>query len=80
MVKNIQASATPLSLDSVRGIGHELKLHTREFAEASTSATGEAGLLEAARALALTVQSLARSPEQRRAVAEAAPGGVGLRA
>ena len=52
-------------------IGHELKLHTREFAEAATCPSGEAGLLEAARALALTVQGLARSPEQRRAVAEA---------
>jgi metal-dependent amidase/aminoacylase/carboxypeptidase family protein len=50
-------------------IGNGLQLHTREFAAAATSPTGEAGLLEAARALALTVQQLARSPQQREAVA-----------
>ena len=54
-------------------IGEKLQLHTREFAEASASPSGEAGLLEAARALALTVQALVRSPEAREAVVEAGP-------
>ncbi len=54
-------------------IGDDLQLHTREFAEATTSAQGEAGLLEAARALALTTQVLARSREARAAVAAGAP-------
>ncbi len=54
-------------------IGDDLQLHTREFAEATTSAQGEAGLLEAARALALTTQVLARSLEARAAVAAGAP-------
>ncbi|HEY5658457.1 MAG TPA: M20 family peptidase, partial [Myxococcota bacterium] len=53
-------------------IGKELQLHTREFAEATTRPGGEAGMLEAARALALTIHALARSPEIRRAVAQAA--------
>jgi amidohydrolase len=57
-------------------IGRNLKLHTREFAQASATAKGEAGLLEAARALALTAQELARSPEARLAVAAERPGGV----
>ena len=39
-------------------IGAGLELHTREFAAATTSAQGEAGLLEAARALGLTVHAL----------------------
>ncbi len=55
-------------------IGAELKLHTREFAEATTRPMGEAGLLEAARALALTVLELTRSDELRAALAaEAGP-------
>ncbi len=58
-------------------IGRGLKLHTREFAAAARSPSGEAGLLEAARALALTVQRLARCAEQRRAVAEAGPRASG---
>ena len=53
-------------------IGTGLELHTRAFAEATASAAGEAGLLEAARALALTVAELARSPGARAAVASAA--------
>ena len=52
-------------------IGTDLQLHTREFAEATQRPSGEAGLLEAARALALTILDLARDPEARRAVAEA---------
>jgi len=40
-------------------IGEDLQLHTREFAEATTTPRGEAGLLEAARALVLTVNELA---------------------
>jgi amidohydrolase len=54
-------------------IGEGLALHTRAFAEATTGARGEQGLLEAARALSLTVHALARCPDARRAVA-AAPG------
>lgn len=46
-----------------------LELHTRAFAEATTTPAGEAGLLEAARTLALTVLELARSPDARAAVA-----------
>ncbi len=54
-------------------IGSNLQLHTREFAAATATPAGEAGLLEAARALALTVQELVRCPEARAAVgAEAA--------
>jgi amidohydrolase len=52
-------------------IGTDLRLHTREFAEATTRPMGEAGLLEAARALALTIHALARSPETRKTVASA---------
>jgi amidohydrolase len=54
-------------------IGENLQLHTREFAAATTSARGEQGLLEGARALALTVLELARSPDARAAVAAAHP-------
>jgi amidohydrolase len=54
-------------------IGENLKLHTREFAQAAASAAGEAGLLEAARALALTLHELARSPAARAAVAAEGP-------
>ncbi|MFP8881895.1 MAG: M20 family metallopeptidase [Myxococcota bacterium] len=50
-------------------IGTDLKLHTRAFAEAAASPRGEQGLLEGARALALTVAELARNPAVRRAVA-----------
>jgi len=53
-------------------IGAGLELHTRAFAQATASAAGEAGLLEAARALALTVADLARSSGARAAVAAAA--------
>lgn len=60
-------------------IGKNLKLHTREFAEAVATPCGEAGLLEAARALALTLEELARSPEARAAVAAERPGGVSSR-
>jgi hypothetical protein len=52
-------------------IGDDLQLHTRAFAEATRSPRGEAGLLEAARALGLTVHELARSPAARAAVTEA---------
>lgn len=51
-------------------IGRNLQLHTRAFAEAARTSAGEAGMLEAARALALSVLALAREPETRRAVAE----------
>jgi amidohydrolase len=50
-------------------IGRDLRLHSREFAEAAAGPGGEAGLLEAARALALTIQTLARSPRARQALA-----------
>lgn len=53
-------------------IGKDLQLHTRAFAEAAAGPQGEAGLLEAARALALTIHTLARSPQRRREVAAAA--------
>ena len=52
-------------------IGERLELHTRAFAAATTGPRGEAGLLEAARALALTVTALASSREARDAVAAA---------
>ncbi len=55
-------------------IGHGLKLHTRAFAEATQTPKGEAGLLEAARALALTVLALAERPDARAAVARADAG------
>ncbi|MEE8580076.1 MAG: M20 family metallopeptidase [Myxococcota bacterium] len=54
-------------------IGRNLELHTRAFAEATTTPAGEQGLLEAARALALTVHELARSPARREEVAQQAP-------
>jgi amidohydrolase len=53
-------------------IGTDLQLHTRAFSEATVGARAEAGLLEAARALAGTVQELARCPEVRREVESAA--------
>ncbi len=52
-------------------IGSRLELHTRAFAEATLSARGQEGLLEAARALALTIHELARCDDVRAAVAEA---------
>ncbi len=52
-------------------IGDDLQLHTRAFAEATTGDRAVAGLLEAARALAGTVQELARSPELRREISAA---------
>jgi amidohydrolase len=57
-------------------IGERLELHTRAFAAATASAQGQAGLLEAARALALTVFALASDPGVRAEVAAAgaAPG------
>jgi hypothetical protein len=50
-------------------IGEGLEIHSRPFAEAAASPAGLAGLVEAARALALTVQDLARDPAQRAEVA-----------
>jgi len=55
-------------------IGRGLQLHTRAFADATHSETGERGLLEAARALALSIHELARDPSSRDAVARAAAG------
>lgn len=52
-------------------IGSDLQLHTRAFAEATTTPAGEAGLLEGARALALTLHELFRTPELRAQVAAA---------
>jgi amidohydrolase len=52
-------------------IGRGLQLHTRAFAAATTTPEAEAGMLEAARALALTVWQLARSPSCRQAVERA---------
>jgi amidohydrolase len=52
-------------------IGRDLKLHTREFAAATIRPSGDAGLLEAARALALTVLELVRSDAVRLAVRDA---------
>ena len=52
-------------------IGRDLQLHTRAFTQATGSAEGEAGLLEAARALALTVTALVEDPPMRAAVARA---------
>jgi amidohydrolase len=54
-------------------IGDDLQLHTRAFAAATTSPRGEQGLLEGARALALTVLELARSADARAAVAAVHP-------
>jgi amidohydrolase len=52
-------------------IGENLQLHTRAFADATTRDRGAQGLLEGARALALTVLALARSESARAAVAAA---------
>jgi len=54
-------------------IGSRLALHTREFAAAAAGPGGEAGLLEGARALALSIHALAREPETRAAVAAEGP-------
>ena len=54
-------------------IGEGLQLHTRAFAQATTSPQGEAGLLEAARALALTAAELALDPALRAAVKDLGP-------
>jgi len=52
-------------------IGRNLALHTRAFADATATRQGEAGLLEGARALALTVIELAASSALRDEVASA---------
>ncbi len=52
-------------------IGRNLELHTRAFAEATVTAEGRSGLLEGARALALTVLELAESRALREEVREA---------
>jgi amidohydrolase len=57
-------------------IGSGLELHTRAFAEATLGAAGQSGLLEAARALALTVHALACDPAARTAVASAQEAAV----
>lgn len=50
-------------------IGDGLEIHSREFAAAVASEAGERGMLEAARALALTVHELARDASLRAEVA-----------
>jgi amidohydrolase len=57
-------------------IGSDLELHTRAFAEATLGAAGQSGLLEAARALALTVHALVCDPAARAAVASAQEAAV----
>ncbi len=57
-------------------IGEKLELHTRAFAEATAGPAGAEGLREAARALALSVAELVRSPEARAAVAADAGEGA----
>ncbi len=54
-------------------IGSGLELHTRAFAEATATPEGEAGMLEGARAHALTACALARDPALRARVAAASP-------
>ena len=54
-------------------IGDRLQLHTRAFAEATTNKRGTAGLLEAARALALTLHELANDADLREEVKSRAP-------
>lgn len=53
-------------------IGDGIALHTREFAEATATERGEAGLLEGARAMALTVLELVASETLRAEVRAAA--------
>jgi amidohydrolase len=55
-------------------IGQNLELHTRDFAAATLSTAGREGLVEAARALALTVLELTQSADTRREVARAFEG------
>jgi metal-dependent amidase/aminoacylase/carboxypeptidase family protein len=50
-------------------IGDGLEIHSRAFADAAASEAGLAGLVEAARALALTVQALAHDPALRAEIA-----------
>ncbi len=52
-------------------IGEKLALHTRAFAEATASERGDAGLLEGARAMALTVVDLVNSAALRDEIASA---------
>lgn len=52
-------------------IGESLALHTRAFADAAASERGDAGLLEGARAMALTVVDLVSSETLRQEVAAA---------
>lgn len=52
-------------------IGENLALHTRPFAEATATARGDAGLLEGARAMALTIVELVHSSAVREDVARA---------
>jgi hypothetical protein len=44
-------------------IGDALQLHSREFAAAAASPEGEKGIVEAARALALTVLEVTLDPD-----------------
>ena len=60
-------------------IGAGLQLHTREFAAATRRPRGEQGMLEAARALAMTIHELARCEVGRDEVAAAAGEGQSLR-
>jgi hypothetical protein len=55
-------------------IGRDLELRTQAFADAVSGPAAKAGLLEAARALALSTHELARCPEIRAAVAAAHRG------
>ncbi|MCH7869253.1 MAG: M20 family metallopeptidase [Myxococcales bacterium] len=52
-------------------IGESLALHTRAFSEAAASERGDAGLLEGARAMALTVVDLVSSRDLREEIAAA---------
>jgi amidohydrolase len=56
-------------------IGEGLALHTRAFADAAASAAGEAGLAEAARALALSVEELVSDATVRAEVLRQGPRG-----
>ncbi|HKJ25148.1 MAG TPA: peptidase dimerization domain-containing protein, partial [Myxococcota bacterium] len=57
-------------------IGESLQLHTRELAAATTTPAGEAGLVEAASALAGTVLELVRRPALRAEVARVHAAGA----
>ncbi|MFT5695422.1 MAG: hypothetical protein ACI9QQ_001399, partial [Myxococcota bacterium] len=52
-------------------IGENLPLHTRAFAEATVTERGKAGLLEGARAMALTIVELVHSSAVREDVVRA---------